>query len=148
MTTLNIGIYYHCFAFEATKCRLGKNSGYITSLSPPTLPLYVSSCLWRTQHLKPTEESYNKAQTYKLFFVGNTWDKAVCFSDVVAVVKTSFLKRTLCLIWTDSYEGSDSRKKSYSLCNTSELSDEINSTDRFFLRLQTGIGVDNIPTKF
>lgn len=33
-----------------------------------------------------------------------------CFSDAFAVVKTSFVTGTLCLIWTDSYRGSDSRK--------------------------------------
>lgn len=98
--TLNIGIYYHCFASEATRCLLGENSGYITSFSPPTPSLYVSSCLCRllTFWKKATKQKVTREE--RVFF----------FSDVFAVVKTSFLTATLCLIWTDSYRGSDIRK--------------------------------------
>lgn len=36
------------------RCFLGENGAYITSRSPPTLSLYVSSCLWCLQPLWST----------------------------------------------------------------------------------------------
>lgn len=114
------------------RCLLGENCGYITSDS--LLPLSLCMSL-------PVDGVFAASQAYwkmarelkrtRFFFgggVGSAYDEALCFLDVFAVVETSSLTATLCLIWRDSYVEAVTVEKSRCLCNTSVLSDEINST--------------------
>lgn len=45
----NLEFWHLLFVFEVTRRPLGDSSGYISSVSPPTLSLRVSSCLQRSQ---------------------------------------------------------------------------------------------------
>lgn len=115
------------------RCLLGENCGYITSDS--LLPLSLCMSL-------PVDGVFAASQAYwkmarklkrtRFFFggggFGSAYDEALCFLDVFAVVETSSLTATLCLIWRDSYVEAVTVEKSRCLCNTSVLSDEINST--------------------
>lgn len=111
------------------RCLLGENCGYITSDS--LLPLSLCMSL-------PVDGVFAASQAYwkmarelkrtRFFFWGGAYDEALCFLDVFAVVETSSLTATLCLIWRDSYVEAVTVEKSRCLCNTSVLSDEINST--------------------
>lgn len=104
---------------------------YNLRLSPPTLSLYVSSCRRRFAASQAYWKMARKLKRTRFFFWGgggSAYDEALCFLDVFAVVETSSLTATLCLIWRDSYVEAVTVEKSRCLCNTSVLSDEINST--------------------
>lgn len=105
---------------------------YNLRLSPPTLSLYVSSCRRRFAASQAYWKMARELKRTRFFGggreVGSAYDEALCFLDVFAVVETSSLTATLCLIWRDSYVEAVTVEKSRCLCNTSVLSDEINST--------------------
>lgn len=149
--TLNICVYYHCFAFETAWFLLGENCGYITFLSPPTLSLYVSSCLWRSQPLQPTGRRLQSSNLQAFFFVwlGMLKTRLSAFLMCLQWRRQVFLTGTLCLIGTDSYGGSDTRKN-HSAYATHQccLVKLILQTKFLSARLQTGTGVDGISANF
>lgn len=116
------------------RCLLGENCGYITSDSLLPLSLCMSLPVdGVSQPLKPTGRWLESSNAQGFFGgvgggFGSAYDEALCFLDVFAVVETSSLTATLCLIWRDSYVEAVTVEKSRCLCNTSVLSDEINST--------------------
>ena len=83
-----------------------------------------------SQPLKPTGRWLESSNAQGFFWGGSgvPTTSALCFFDVFALVETSFLTATLCLIWKDSCVEAVTVEKSCCLCNTSVLSDEINST--------------------